>query len=167
MPLEAPMWTAENGGPIMVFVGDDASRDRVRELQDKGAEVLAVPNVDGLLSVPVVLEKLAERGVLSLYVEGGAEVLGSFVDQKALDRVYVFIAPKILGGRESVTAVRGQGVDRVSQSQGMEVVQVRQFDQDLMVEGRVGDWPWLQDGKAKPARRSRPSAQRKKKTSRK
>ena len=163
MPLDAPMWTAENGGPIVIFVGEDATRDRVCELQDKGAEVIPVPNTDGRLCIDTVMQKLTEQGVISLYVEGGSEVLGSFIDRKVVDRVYVFIAPKIIGGRESVTAVRGQGVDRVSQSQEMDVVQVRQFDRDLMIEGRVGDWSWLEA--AKPSRKRAKSSRRQKKPS--
>jgi diaminohydroxyphosphoribosylaminopyrimidine deaminase/5-amino-6-(5-phosphoribosylamino)uracil reductase len=160
MPIEAPMWTAENGGPIVIFVGEDASRDRVCELEDKGAEVIPVSNVDGRLCVKSVLKKLADSGILSLFVEGGAEVLGSFVDEKAVDRVFVFIAPKIMGGRESVTAVRGRGVDRISESQEMKLLQVRQFDQDLLIEGRVGDWSWLEDAKPKSSRVKRTSSRR-------
>jgi diaminohydroxyphosphoribosylaminopyrimidine deaminase/5-amino-6-(5-phosphoribosylamino)uracil reductase len=154
MPLDAPLWTAENGGPIVIFVGAKAEDGRIRKLQDKGAEVVPVPEKNHRLSVDAVLTKLAEMGVLSLYVEGGAEVLGSFVDAKAVDRVYVFIAPKIIGGREGVTAVRGRGVDRISQCQEMNVLQVRHFGQDLMVEGRVGDWAWLNKEFSKTPRRS-------------
>jgi diaminohydroxyphosphoribosylaminopyrimidine deaminase/5-amino-6-(5-phosphoribosylamino)uracil reductase len=142
-PVRAPLWSAENGGPILVFVSDELAEDRVKPLKDKGAEVIRLPAPAGRLPVPAVLQALSQRGVLSVLVEGGAEVLGSFLDARVVDRVYVFVAPKIIGGRDGVTAVRGGGVDRVSQSQEVRVTGVRQFDQDLLIEGRLGDWSWF------------------------
>jgi diaminohydroxyphosphoribosylaminopyrimidine deaminase / 5-amino-6-(5-phosphoribosylamino)uracil reductase len=142
-PLNAPLWTAENGGPVLILVTPQAPDDRVEALQRKGAEVIALPTQEGRVSIPAVLKALAERGVLSVLVEGGAEVLGSFLDERAVDRVYAFVAPKIIGGREGVTAVRGRGVDRVALCQELHQVQTRLFDQDLLIEGRLGEWSWL------------------------
>jgi diaminohydroxyphosphoribosylaminopyrimidine deaminase/5-amino-6-(5-phosphoribosylamino)uracil reductase len=142
-PTRAPLWTAGNAGPITVFVSQQADPARIKALTEKGAEVIPLPSVEERLSVAGVLKALAERGVLSVLIEGGAEVLGSFLDARAVDRAYVFIAPKIIGGRDGVTAVRGDGVDRVSQSQEMRIKGVRRFDQDLLIEGLLGDWKWL------------------------
>ncbi|MCZ7648426.1 MAG: bifunctional diaminohydroxyphosphoribosylaminopyrimidine deaminase/5-amino-6-(5-phosphoribosylamino)uracil reductase RibD [Planctomycetota bacterium] len=143
-PLDAPLWTAENGGPITVFVSMEAPEERIRALEEKGAEVVALPAVSGALPVRGVLEKLAEQGVLSVFVEGGAEVLGSFLDARLVDRVYVFVAPKIVGGRDGVTAVRGLGVERVAECQQMAVAGVQQLGEDVLLEGRLGAWEWLE-----------------------
>jgi len=142
-PLNAPLWTAENGGPLIIFVTEHAPAERIGGLQEKGAEVVVLPAQEGRVSVEAVLKALAERGVLSVLVEGGAEVLGSFLDARAVDRVYAFVAPKIIGGRDGVTAVRGRGVDRVSQCQELCDIRTRQFDRDLLIEGHLGDWAWL------------------------
>jgi diaminohydroxyphosphoribosylaminopyrimidine deaminase/5-amino-6-(5-phosphoribosylamino)uracil reductase len=142
-PLNAPLWTAENGGPVLIFVTEHAPAERIAGLQEKGAEVVVLPAREARISVRSALKALAERGVLSVLVEGGAEVLGSFLDERAVDRVYAFVAPKIIGGRDGVTAVRGRGVDRVAQSQELHDIRTRQFDGDLLIEGRLGDWAWL------------------------
>ena len=142
-PLDAPLWTAEGGGRIVVVVSKDAPRNRVLALKEKGAEVVELAPTEGHLPVPRVLKALARLGVLSLFVEGGAEVLGSFIDAQAVDRAYVFVAPKIVGGREGVTAVRGRGVDRVSESQELRVTRARRLGGDVLIQGRLGDWKWI------------------------
>ncbi|MCW8133158.1 MAG: bifunctional diaminohydroxyphosphoribosylaminopyrimidine deaminase/5-amino-6-(5-phosphoribosylamino)uracil reductase RibD [Planctomycetota bacterium] len=143
MPLDAPLWTAENGGPIVIVTSSDAPIDRVKALKDKGAEIVSLFSKDGRLPIPEVLKALVKLGVMSVYVEGGAEVLGSFLDERVVDRAYVFVAPKIVGGREGVTAVRGRGVERVSDSQELRVTGLKRLGDDVMISGRLGTWSWM------------------------
>ena len=142
-PLDAPLWTAEGGGRIIVIASSEAARDRLAALRERGAEVVELALAAGRLPVPDVLHVLAQRGVMSLLVEGGAEVLGSFVDARAVDRAYVFVAPKIVGGREGVTAVRGHGVERVSECQELLVTRARRLGTDVLIQGRLGEWKWI------------------------
>ncbi len=50
------------------------------------------------ISIEDLLFKLGERGILSLLLEGGRRVNGSFLRAMAVDEVALFIAPKIIGG---------------------------------------------------------------------
>ena len=59
------------------------------------------------MSLPAALEALRARGVTSLMVEGGAEVLGSFLARRLVDQVALFRAPLLLGGRGSRPAFGG------------------------------------------------------------
>jgi len=142
-PLDAPIWTAENGGPIVIVTSSNAPIERVKALKDKGAEIVSLFSAQGGLPLNEVLKALLKLGVLSVYVEGGSEVLGSFIDERAVDRAYVFVAPKIVGGREGVTAVRGRGVERVSESQELRVTGVKRLGDDVLIRGRLGTWSWL------------------------
>jgi diaminohydroxyphosphoribosylaminopyrimidine deaminase/5-amino-6-(5-phosphoribosylamino)uracil reductase len=60
-----------------------------------------------------VLRELGRRQVTSLIAEGGAEVAGSLIEQRLVDKVTFFIAPQIIGGREAVPAVGGVGSERL------------------------------------------------------
>jgi len=142
-PLDAPLWTAENGGPVTIAVSSDAPIERVKQLKDKGAEIINVLSEDGRLPVREVLKGLAKLGVMSILVEGGAEVLGSFLDAKVVDRTCAFIAPKILGGRDSISAVRGTGVKKISDCLEMHSVRTESFPPDILIEGKLGAWDWL------------------------
>ena len=111
----------------------------------KGEAIASLPNVelirlplfDEKIPLPLVIEELAKRNITSLLVEGGSEVLGSFKDIGLADRVYAFIAPKIVGGSGAVTPIGGEGSDLISEGWQLEQVEYKLFGQDLMITGLV------------------------------
>ena len=72
----------------------------------------------------------------NVLVEGGAEVLGSFFDAKAVDEVHAFIAPRIAGG-SAKTAVAGRGVERIADALSLAEYQIEQFGPDILIHGLV------------------------------
>jgi diaminohydroxyphosphoribosylaminopyrimidine deaminase/5-amino-6-(5-phosphoribosylamino)uracil reductase len=80
---------------------------RRRRLEAAGVEVVDVAEEAGRVSLPVALEALGARGVTSVMVEGGGEVLGSFLAARLADQVALFRAPLLLGGRGSRPAFGG------------------------------------------------------------
>jgi diaminohydroxyphosphoribosylaminopyrimidine deaminase/5-amino-6-(5-phosphoribosylamino)uracil reductase len=82
-----------------------------------------------------VLDELGRRTVQSLLVEGGANVAGNFLDAGLVDKVTVFIAPTIIGGREAPTAVGGTGAETLVQAIELQDVVVIGRGQDLEFTG--------------------------------
>jgi diaminohydroxyphosphoribosylaminopyrimidine deaminase / 5-amino-6-(5-phosphoribosylamino)uracil reductase len=98
--------TAGPRTPVLALscAGDTARR---RALEESGVEVAEVAGEGGRVSLPAALEALRARGVTSLMVEGGGEVLGSFLAARVVDQVALFRAPLLLGGRGSRPAFGG------------------------------------------------------------
>ena len=111
----------------------------------KGEALAALPNVEvvrlsapnGRLPVAQVVAALAERGMTSLLVEGGSAVLGAFYDAGLADRVYAFIAPKLIGGAKALTPVGGEGSELVAAGWQLEEVELRQLCPNVMLTGLV------------------------------
>jgi diaminohydroxyphosphoribosylaminopyrimidine deaminase/5-amino-6-(5-phosphoribosylamino)uracil reductase len=99
--------TASARTPVLV-VSCRADASRRRALEARGVEVLEVAEEEGRVSVPAAVEALARRGATSLMVEGGGEVLGSFLAARLVDQVALFRAPLLLGGRGSRPAFGGE-----------------------------------------------------------
>jgi diaminohydroxyphosphoribosylaminopyrimidine deaminase/5-amino-6-(5-phosphoribosylamino)uracil reductase len=125
-----------DGGPptLIVTAADGPGRGRARALEARGAEVLALPGRDGRVALRRVLGALAEREVQSLLVEGGAEVLGAFVDARLVDRVALFVAPRLLGA--GVPMAAGRGVP-VAQALRLGPIAARPIDGDLLLTADV------------------------------
>ena len=142
--LNGNLWRAQPAGTlIFVTAASENSRDRVKALRDNGAVVLEMPvGSSGRPAIDAVLRELARHGMTSVLVEGGAELLGSFLDAKMADRVHVFIAPKIVGGLQSKSAVAGRGTERMSDALNLKpnALKVRRFDEDVLIEGALSDW---------------------------
>ena len=104
-------------------------------LEAAGAEVLVLPGDGDSLDLKALLKALAERGVLSLLVEGGGILLGSVFDQGLVDKVQAIIAPMIIGASEAPAAVAGRGAQRLAQAWRLREVTVERLGEDILVTG--------------------------------
>ncbi len=104
MPLEAALLEAEPKPWIATTHGADPERQR--RLEALGADVIRVPaDADGRVELGALLALLHERGLESIMVEGGAEVITSFLRAGVVDRVVVTVAPILVGGLSAVAAL--------------------------------------------------------------
>ena len=87
----------------LVRAGRGAAGARSRR---SGSRCVEVAGEEGRVSLPAALEALRARGLTSLMVEGGGEVLGSFLARRLVDQVALFRAPLLLGGRGSRPGLR-------------------------------------------------------------
>jgi diaminohydroxyphosphoribosylaminopyrimidine deaminase/5-amino-6-(5-phosphoribosylamino)uracil reductase len=78
--------------------------------------VLSLPGANSHLAVGPLLDELGKRRMTNVLVEGGAAVLGSFLDARAIDEVHVFLAPILIGGIDAKPAIGGQGLERVAEA---------------------------------------------------
>ncbi|MHB8587729.1 MAG: bifunctional diaminohydroxyphosphoribosylaminopyrimidine deaminase/5-amino-6-(5-phosphoribosylamino)uracil reductase RibD [Candidatus Dormibacteraceae bacterium] len=102
------------------------------------AEVLRLPAAaDGRVNLPALLDELGKRGMLSLLVEGGAEVHASFFAEGLVDKVHAYVAPRLIGGRTAPGPLAGEGVENVSASTHLNEVDFVRLGDDLLITGYV------------------------------
>ena len=107
-----------------------------REMEEAGAQVeILGADEAGRVGLPPLLDVLGESEALSLLVEGGGVLLGSFFDQALVDKVHAVIAPMIIGGASAPMAVAGQGASRMADALRLREVTVEKLGEDLLVTG--------------------------------
>jgi diaminohydroxyphosphoribosylaminopyrimidine deaminase/5-amino-6-(5-phosphoribosylamino)uracil reductase len=84
-----------------------------RQLEARGVTVLNAPVSRGPIPLPWALRELRAQGLWSLMVEGGSEVLGACLREELFDKVALFRAPVLLGGRGSLSAFGGPDPNRI------------------------------------------------------
>jgi diaminohydroxyphosphoribosylaminopyrimidine deaminase / 5-amino-6-(5-phosphoribosylamino)uracil reductase len=122
--------------PVWIACGEGASAEKERALMQAGAVVLRMPEIEGRVSLPDLLEALGKRQVTSLLVEGGAGVLGSFIEQRLADEFHFFYAPKLLCDSEGVPMIQGGRRDHMSEALPAHDLRVRRFGEDVLLSGR-------------------------------
>jgi diaminohydroxyphosphoribosylaminopyrimidine deaminase/5-amino-6-(5-phosphoribosylamino)uracil reductase len=136
LPLSARLLHLDSAVPTWIACTPVAPRDKIQELKDLGAEVLMLPSEPGgLVSLHPLLAELGSRRVQSLLVEGGAETLGSFFDQRLVDKFYFFYAPKILGGKTAPGMLAGAGVKHLGNALQARDLSIKKLGPDLLVSG--------------------------------
>ncbi len=126
--------------PTILIASEDVSPQRRADFERDGVEIELVPTGDnGYLDPRAILEALGRRGLLSVLVEGGGTLLGSLFDHRLVDRVYAYIAPKIIGGMGAPTPISGQGIAHMNDVFTLEHTEVLTFDQDILICGDISD----------------------------
>lgn len=83
-------------GRVLVFAarGDKA---RIAEFRARGVEVVVVPNADGKVDLPAMLDELGRRTINEVHLESGTRLNGSMLREGCVDELLVYLAPKLIG----------------------------------------------------------------------
>ena len=135
-PVAATLITGATPARALIAVGEQAPAGRITALEAAGATVLRFPTRDGRVAVDAVLSALFEREVRAVLLEGGGEVHAAFLEAGLVDRVTLFVAPLILGGREAPMVVGGAGRELKSAIR-LGPMQTRLVGSDLLIEADI------------------------------
>jgi diaminohydroxyphosphoribosylaminopyrimidine deaminase/5-amino-6-(5-phosphoribosylamino)uracil reductase len=112
-----------------------------RSIEATGAEVAVyAAGAEGHVELLPLLTDLGKRGVLSLLVEGGGVIIGSFFDQRLVDKVTLVIAPLIVGAADAPAAVAGHGAQYMRDAVRLRDMTVDRLGEDILVTG-YPVWP--------------------------
>lgn len=112
-----------------------APRDKIERLQNKGVRILVSDSKSGKVDLKSSLLKLAELGMMSLLLEGGSQLSGAFLDQRLIDKVLLFLSPKLIGDPEAPGIFSGLGVAHLKEAIPLRDLKVRKIGEDILVEG--------------------------------
>lgn len=122
------------GAPLIVTTCPDGS-PAVLRLQEAGAETMSVEARDGKVDIEQMLKRLAERGVVTLLLEGGPTLAGSFLRSELIDKMILYVAPKILGA-DGVPLITGIDVMSLDASLLLDIEAVSMVGQDVRIDAR-------------------------------
>jgi diaminohydroxyphosphoribosylaminopyrimidine deaminase/5-amino-6-(5-phosphoribosylamino)uracil reductase len=135
LPPEARVLKVRSPAPTWVVTTPHHDPNRRRALEDRGAEVLVVSEAGSRVDLKALLALLGRRGVTSVLIEGGPTVAAAFLEADLVDRLYMFVAPKLLGGREAPGPIGGLGAERVAQALPVRELEIRPIGEDWLISG--------------------------------
>ncbi|MDD5127353.1 MAG: bifunctional diaminohydroxyphosphoribosylaminopyrimidine deaminase/5-amino-6-(5-phosphoribosylamino)uracil reductase RibD [Dehalococcoidales bacterium] len=134
IPLKAKV-VVNRDAPTIVFTAN-ADAAKSKKLREAGVEVLEVSaDEQGRVDLKQALLVLGQRGISSVLVEGGAEVITSLLRQKLADRLVIFIAPKVMG--KGIEAVGDLRISEVGKVLKLEFLRTYRSGPDIVVEAKV------------------------------
>jgi diaminohydroxyphosphoribosylaminopyrimidine deaminase/5-amino-6-(5-phosphoribosylamino)uracil reductase len=121
-----------------VIVGETCPQQQIQRLQERGLIVEQIAcNQQGQVDLAAALAALARRDIMHVLLEGGADLLGSAFDHALIDHVAVFIAPKIIGGAEASSPLKGLGLARMQDALQLQQMRSCIIGDDLLIEGEL------------------------------
>lgn len=116
----------------------------IREyLEEQGVILLDIPlkSDSGApqLHVRQLFKKLGERGIDSILLEGGGNLNASVLQENLIQRVYAFVAPKLVAGAAAKSPVEGEGIQKMKEAVKLRGIEITSFGDDFCITGRVGE----------------------------
>ncbi|MCA6072857.1 MAG: bifunctional diaminohydroxyphosphoribosylaminopyrimidine deaminase/5-amino-6-(5-phosphoribosylamino)uracil reductase RibD [Endomicrobium sp.] len=126
----------------------DLSAPTIIIYDEKNTKVSKHLNRDGIILAPVdmmvakkdfnvIVKKLNSFSIKRILIEGGSEIIASALFSKAVDDIYFFTAPKIIGGKNAISVVGGPGVKKISESLCVKNVQFKRIGHDFIITGQI------------------------------
>ena len=132
----AKVGKAGKGAATLIFHAAGASPARMRALQARGVELVAVPaDRNGRLKLRAVLAELWRRDVVRLLVEGGSHVHGAFLEAGLADRMAVVVAARVLADPGAVPLASGAPKRKIAQAFALQNTHIRKLGPDVLIEG--------------------------------
>lgn len=119
----------------IVATTEMASRDKIDRLCKKGVQILISDSKSGKVDLKSSLIKLGEMGMMSLLVEGGSQINGSFLDQGLIDKIFLFFSPKLIGDPLAPGIFGGAGIASLKEAISIKETKVRKMGEDILLEG--------------------------------
>jgi diaminohydroxyphosphoribosylaminopyrimidine deaminase/5-amino-6-(5-phosphoribosylamino)uracil reductase len=116
---------------------EKASREKVERLRDRGVEIWRLQSAQGKIDLKACLAKLGGMGMMSLLVEGGSQVYGSFLDEGLADKLVLFLAPRLMGDPRALSIFGGKGVGHLEEARPLRDMKVRRIGGDLLIEAYI------------------------------
>lgn len=133
IPIDAKVVT-DGKATTWVFTTKSYNPDKRKALETAGVDVFVTEQI-GKVNPAEVLQILGQQMISSLLIEGGSEINASFFEGKLVDKVVIYMAPKLLGGRNAPTFLEGSGIEKMNDSVEVSDINVQTLGKDFKFTG--------------------------------
>lgn len=136
IPMDSKVLQNKDNKTIIVTT-KRANINSMQELLKKNIQVIIIEEKNGQVDLSALIKKLGELGIDSILLEGGSTLNYSALEENIVDKVMVYIAPKIIGGESSKTPVGGRGIDKLNDAFKLKNIAINILNEDILVEGYI------------------------------
>jgi diaminohydroxyphosphoribosylaminopyrimidine deaminase/5-amino-6-(5-phosphoribosylamino)uracil reductase len=134
LALSSQLLHQEDPAKTIIATTRKASPSKARAIESLGAVVWRLPARGNHVAWQPLLKKLAALGVVSVLIEGGGAVAASALQEKIIDKVEFFYAPKIIGA-DGRAMIDGLGLRKMAQALPLRDFDVRRVGDDILLSG--------------------------------
>ena len=135
IPIDSKVVT-DKLSPTIIATTKNAPAEKVDALKNLDIEIILAGEAERV-DLNILMNELASREITSIFVEGGGTLNFSLLQSHLVDKVCAFIAPKIIGGKNALTAVEGLGFSELSDAVELFDVSTEVIDKDIFIQGYV------------------------------
>ena len=122
-----------DGVPVIIITGNQAPRKIWPKLSC--LKIIEAPSE--IPKIKWVLNELNKIGINNLLVEGGGIIHASFLKSKCVNKIVLFLAPKIIGGQNALTWCSNLNIENLEESLKAEIISVNKLEEDWLILAKL------------------------------
>lgn len=126
-PINAKVFN-EDGAKIYVFCQKNNKK------LAKHINIVETPLKNNHLDLQFILNYLFEQGIMSVLIETGGQLNNAFLQENLIDKMYLFIAPKIFGDKNAINSFYGDNLGNIANCVNLKIVKTKFVDPDVLLE---------------------------------
>lgn len=136
IPLDCQLVKTAKEIPTIVCYAQ-GEEQKLQALREAGVELIANDADDGKVDFSEVMKLLGKRGVDSVIIEGGGTFHGTVLKSGLVQKIYCYIAPKMIGGKDAKSPVEGDGFSLMKDALAVSDMKIVKLGQDICISGHV------------------------------
>jgi diaminohydroxyphosphoribosylaminopyrimidine deaminase/5-amino-6-(5-phosphoribosylamino)uracil reductase len=137
IPMESKVLENQNLAKTIVATTNYADMTKKDEIEKKGVKVLIIKSLEERVDLQELMLQLGQENIDSILLEGGGTLNFSALKQGIVDKVQVYIAPKIIGGENSKAPVGGSGIEYLVDAFNLDNIKSKMIGEDILIEGYI------------------------------
>lgn len=109
----------------------------INQFQSKGCKIIQVRKLNSQVDLQHLMQVLGDLEISSVIIEGGGHLHWSALHQKIVDKLHIYIAPKLIGGKHAPSPIQGIGISQLQHAIHLHQTNMQQFEEDLFIESDV------------------------------
>jgi len=129
------VFNPDSKASVIVATTSAIKPDHAEQLKQAGANILILDGSHGQVDLPALIDQLGESGIDSILLEGGGRLNEAFLRAGLVDKIMLFMAPKIIGGSASIACFHGEGIEHLTDAITITDMTVTPIGNDFLIEG--------------------------------
>ena len=134
IPLKAKVFSNSKKQRVIYVSGSKISLKRKKTLVEKNIEIINGKTNKSGFDLKHLMKHLVKKDLTSVLIEGGGEINNSALKAGIVDKIYIFISPILIGGKQAPGLIGGLGVSKIVKALSLKNMKVTEMGEDLMVE---------------------------------
>ena len=119
----------------IIATTNKASKRKIAQINTLGAKVLVIKSKSGMVNLKTLMKELGKLDITSVMIEGGSSIASSAIASGIVDRVMFFVAPKIIGGTDSISSIGGKSPSLLGNAIKLKNLRATTVGDDILIEG--------------------------------
>lgn len=135
IPLDSNV--ISDGGHTIIGTIKGSNKEKKKVLENLGIEIIETESFEGKVNLKELIEKLGQKGIDSILIEGGGNINFSALKDRLIDKVRFYIAPKIIGGDKAKGSISGEGFLKLEDAVNLKDISYERKSDDFIVTGYI------------------------------